>query len=227
MRFFIILLIGLFFIGCISDSQQEGLDHVGAFYNATTSYSKSFKTSTGEGSKNIFSIKVSNSQMIDSLNEVVTSPNIALMLFDNFTEKEKKAYTYVDVELIKNNSDTISMQYSPKALALALDQLSIYNDFSDKLVSKDYKGIVNMIEPKYVIKDLDSLIENYINILTNKHGKITSYMRTGFGVVNLKNGEKLLRYIGYLKFGDGYYRSYFINVPTQVDNDYIQGYDLK
>ncbi len=224
MKKFILLTIIMLCVNCVSESQQNGLDKVALLYNATTSYTKGFKTLNGK-KNTYFTIKVSNSKMIDSLNSVTTCPNIALMLFDAFTNKEKKAYTYIHVDL-KSKKDTTSFKYEPKMLETGLEQVKLFTQFSNNLLNQNYKGMVNQIDPKFIVDDLEILLKNYFDILITKHGAIKKYTRTGFGSVNLKNGKKLYRFSGYLNFNDGYNRFYFVNVPTQINNKKIQGYDF-
>lgn len=221
----ILILIIVFLTSCISDTQQQGLNEVSALYHAKTSYSKGFNKSAGQKTIKHFNIDVSDSEMIDSLNAVTTCPNIALIVYKNFTEKEKKTYTHIHVEL-ETKKDTVAFNYEPKVLENGLQQVSMFTEFSENLLAKNYNGMIKQINTELIIKDLEIKLKNYFDILIKQHGDIKKYIRTGFGSVNLKNGEKLFRFSGYLTFNDGYNRFYFVNVSMDTKNKKIQGYDF-
>lgn len=225
MKPYLLLLITILLTSCISDTQQTGLDEISKHYNAKTSYSKGYNKTAGEETIKSFKIKISNSKMLDSLNPITTCPNIALMLYSKLTLEEQSAYTHIQVAL-KNKEGDFSFNYEPKTLDIGLDQVDIFTAFSDNLMTQNYKGMATQVDPKLMIKDLDKKIKNYFDILITEHGKIKKYTRIGFGSVNPKNGEKLFRFIGYLTFNDDYNRGYFVDVPMQIENNYIQGYDF-
>ena len=227
MKSLFILLIAIFLVGCVSENQQKGLDDIAYHYDAETSYTKSYKNSAGSKKTTTFNVNVSNSKMLDTLRADITTSNIALMMFDSFTEDEKKDYTYLNVTLIKKAKDTVSYNFFPEVLNVGLDQVSIFIDFSEKLLAKDYKGIFNNIDPTIIESDTFSLFTNYLDQLTNDYGDITAYKRYGFGILKQKTGEELLGYSGILTFNNGFTKTYYIITSKQKDNNYVLGYNLE
>ena len=227
MKSIIFLLIAIFMVGCASESQQKGLDEIAAYYDANTSFSKNYSNSVGTKKITTFNIKITDSKMLDSLRADITCSNIALMLFDSFTEEEKKDYNYINVELIKKGNDTLSYSYNPEILNIGIDQVSIFTDFSEKLLAKDYKGVFNNIEPSLIQSNSLLQFTNYQTQFVNEHGNITAYKRYGFGVIKKEDGTQVLSFSGFLTFNDGFVKPYYMTVSKQIDNNYVLGYSFE
>ncbi len=221
----IIIIVSIsFLISCVSESQQNGLDNIAKHYNATTAFSKGFYTKKNK-TINYFTITVSNSKMIDTLRADVTLSNIAMMLLDSFTDEEQEKYDFIKVTYISKAGDTLNYKYPPKILKQGLDQVTIFTDFSDKVVIGNYIDAALMLDPKFQKKNTAVQFKNYMNMLTKKHGKITGYKRLGFGALSEK-GMDLFQFDGFLTFADSYKRPYVITLTKDVKNNYVMGYNF-
>lgn len=213
-------------LGCASESQQKGLDQIGEQYKTKASFSKGFQTNAGK-SFSRFNVKVSGSPMLDTLRHEVTASNIALMLYDSFTDDEKDDYDYIHVELKKDSlQDSFEATFDPKLLSDGLNQVAIFTNFSDNLLHGNYEAIAANVDPKFQSSQLANNLKSFMNNLHATHGNLVSYKRIGFGIVTSANNKKLFHYSGHLHFSDGYIRPYFVRTSKNIDEDYISGYHL-
>ncbi|KQC30881.1 hypothetical protein [Flagellimonas eckloniae] len=226
MKTHITLILTLAMISCASENQQKGLDLIAKHYHTETSFSKGFKTNAGKTTSR-FNIKVSNSPMLDTLRQDITASNIALMLYESFTEDEKDDYDFINVELQKDSlEESHKALYDIQQLSRALDQAAIFTNFSENLLQKNYNGIVQNIADRYQNPKLAGNLEAFMNGLYKAHGNLIEYKRIGFGIYTKPNNEKLFHYSGHLKFADGYIRPFILTTSMNVSNDYIEGYKL-
>lgn len=220
------IVIALMVISCASENQQKGLDLIAKHYHTETSFSKGFETNAGKSSSR-FNIKVSNSPMLDTLRQDITASNIALMLYESFTEDERDDYDFINVELMQDSlQDPVKALYDIKELSSALDQVAIFTNFSENLLQKNYNSIAQNIADRYQNPKLAGNLEVFMNGLHKAHGNLIEYKRIGFGIYTKPNNEKLFHYSGHLKFVDGYIRPYMLTTSMKVNNDYIEGYKL-
>jgi len=226
MKTFLTIFALSFLFACATETQQKGLDEIANHYKASTSFSKGFQTINNKTVSN-FKVQLSDSEMLDSLKPGVTLSNVALILFKNFTVEERKKYDYFYIEHIKKNSDTINYTFTPNSLYAGLIQSKFFTDFSNKLLTKEYKRAAKMLDPIYYQEESESNFANYITNLTNKHGEIMKYKRTGFGVIEPNKGRLMYTFNGFLTFADGYQRNYFITTSQQTENQYLLGYNLE
>ena len=224
MRRIILCITILIGYGCASETQRKGLDIIADHYEATTAFSKGFNTNAGK-TTTMFTIKVSNSKMIDTLRPDITASNIALMLYETFTEEERESYNEIQVALVKDSlKEAETSRYDPSVLADALDQSAIFRSFSDNLINKDLGSIAENMAPQYKTDKLLPNLTNYMTALVNTHGKLEGYKRTGFGILSLPDNRKLFFYSGYLIFEDGVYRGYNVQTSQNMDNNYLMGF---
>ena len=225
MRKLVFMATALLVVSCASKSEKKALDIVGDHYGAKTSFSKGFNKQSGEETQKTFTIKVSDSKLIDSLNADLTCANIALMMYENFTPDEKDNYTQVQVELDQNGKKT-DLVFKPEVLIQGEDQVAIFTDFSEKIVNEDYDGIVEVVEPKYMVENLALRLKKFVDDIVKDHGKIVSFKRLGYGLMTYDDGSEKLRFNGQFEFEDGYHRAYFLLTSKDLTNDKIQGYSL-
>ncbi len=203
------------------------MDRIAEHYGAKTAFSKGFQTNNGV-TRNDFTITVSDSKMLDSLRQDITGPNIALMMYGSLEPDERIKYDIIRVEFaMPSAQEPKTYGYEREMLEPALDQSSIYHNFSDNLLNGDYKGISDAVVPKFRTPGLRDNLSKFIENLEKLHGKLKGYKRTGFGFYNLSDGRKLYHFTGYLNFADGHGQEYYVTVSTDTDDDYIQGFDLE
>nr|WP_292966275.1 hypothetical protein [Muricauda sp. UBA7809] len=210
----------------ITESQQRGLDAVAELYGTKTSFTKGFKVSNGRKAI-IFTVKVGPSQMLDSLAWPTVSSNIALMVYENFSFEDRKTYTTIAVEkLVDNKVKEKPLYFGLNSLANAMDQARIFTDFSEHLIRGEYVAIVENVNPKYKNAQTLPNLTGYMEKLIREHGKIMGYKRTEYGILTLKNGDKLYKYIGYLKFADQSVQRYSVTTSMDITNNVFEGFKL-
>ncbi|WP_157972858.1 hypothetical protein [Aureibaculum luteum] len=211
---------------CASENQQKGLDKVVSHFGGNASFSKSFNSTIGQETIKSFDIKISNSFMLDTLRQDLSTAKIAMLLYDSFSQEEKDDYNQINVELENSSSNKSSIfKYNSKTLINLLDQNEIFIEFSENLKKENYQLISENVKPKYRTETLADGLKQFMKNLTDQHGRLVSYKATEVGVFTAKQ-EQQYKYKGFLTFEDDYYRNYFITTSKEVDIDYIAGYQL-
>ncbi|UJH66115.1 hypothetical protein [Allomuricauda sp. SCSIO 65647] len=211
-------------VACASETQKTGLEMIADHYGAKTSFAKGFNTNAGVTRTN-FTVKVSDSKMIDTLRSDLTSSNIALMLYESFDEDERVAFDDIFVEIRR---DTVSKadksSYDPERLKVGLDQAAIFTNFSDNFLGQKFGAISDNMAPEYQNAELASNLSNYWKGLIAQHGRILGYKRIGFGVYTTPKNEKLFYYSGILNFRDGSQRGYSVQTSQNIDDNHLMGF---
>jgi len=217
----------LLVISCASKTEKKALDVIADHYGAKTSYSKGFNKNAGEATVKSFSIKVSDSKMIDSLDANIVCANIALMLYENFTPEEKGEYTQIQVDLTQTGKEEANRVFEPSLLDIGVEKSQMFQAFSDNIKNGDYDAVVEMVDPKYMVENLALRLKKYVDQLKDEHGEIVGYKRLGFGEMIYQDGKSPnYDFSGQFEFEDGYRRSYFVLVPETKGDDLVQGYSM-
>ena len=82
------------------------------------------------------------------------------------------------------------------------------------------------MNPKYKNAQTLPNLTGYMEKLIREHGKIMGYKRTEYGILTLKNGDKLYKYIGYLKFADQSVQRYSVTTSMDITNNVFEGFKL-
>lgn len=212
-------------MSCVSENEQKGLDYIGALYGGETSYSKSFKSESGEESTRTFNVKIKASERIDTLEPTVTTSNIALLMYESFTEEEKEDYTHIDIELINKKNDTAGYYYPVNVLKSLSDKSKSYKIFSQSLVDKDYDKIDEIRNPDEIKQTASAGLEAYIDALEKKHGDLIGY--EPFGIAEGKDDKGIIyQFQGYLLFENGQYQPYLVVLDAAEGEERLIGFRI-
>tara|TARA_Y100001933_G_scaffold264414_1_gene329923 strand:+ start:11515 stop:12180 length:666 start_codon:yes stop_codon:yes gene_type:complete len=220
-------MLSMLFFSCASENQQKGLGLVSDLYGAKTSYTKGFKINNGKKAT-IFTVKVGQSKALDTLPWPTASSNIALMIYENFSDEERENFTNIAVEKDEKEEDRRETQYFELGrLADAMEQANVFKKFSDYLMKENYEAIVDDVDSRYKNAQTLPNLKAYMNGLIAKHGKITGYNRMEYGILTPNSGgDKLFKYLGYLKFSDQSIWPYSVTASMDLSNKDILGYRL-
>lgn len=225
MKKILLLLICIIVFSCASETEQKSLDTVAELYDATVNYSKDFNSAAGQKTQRTFNVKVSNSKLIDSLQPGVTTANIAMLIYEGFTEEEQSKYDYIDVELISTKQDTAGITYNTKLVEKISKKSKNYKLFSKSLIEKDFAAIDNIKSEKDFPKPIAAGLRQLIDELENEKGKLIRYQPFGIGETKNQAGEVAFQYQGFLFFENGK-TSYFVYIEDVPDNDKIVGFRI-
>lgn len=212
-------------LSCVSENEQKGLDYIGSLYDAKTSYSKSIDSELGSETLKKFNVKVSESSRIDSLQPTVTTANIAWLMYESFTEDEKKSYTHVDVELISTKNDTASYYYPLELLETLSKKSSTFKAFSQSLVDGDYIKIEALKNNAALPDPLVITLQNKITQMEKQLGKLISYEPFGIGEGKDELGT-IYQFQGYLVFEQGAYEPYLVVINAAEGKDKLIGFKI-
>lgn len=222
MKQIITMLGALLLLSCASETEKKVLDEIAEVYNADVSYSKSFVSNTNE-KRTTFNVVVENSEMIDTLAPSVTTSNTALLVYDALTEDEKENYTDIEVFLVNKNKDTASYYYKMDVLAPISHKAKVFNDFSQRIVDKNYDQMDTLKSNADIPKSIAVNIKNGIAGKEKQHGSIKGYYPFGIAEETDEIGT-IYQYQSYLLFADGYKLNYLIVVDVAKGKDKIIGY---
>ena len=226
-NYLITLLSAIILISCVSENEQKGLDEIADIYHAKVTFSKGFHTKTNQKTIKHFNINVSDCKMMDTMNFRHASANMARIAYHNFTEKEKKKYDKVIVQLIKDK-DSAKYSFNRDLLSLVDKKANTVIAFSESLLQHDFPKLDKLIDKEYIkTSNFGLKMKKYISILENERGKITSYQLYKIGTTSAKNiNLKMIRYVGEFQFSKGKKAAYFVNINTTEGKDKVVGYKL-
>lgn len=218
-------LLAICFIACVSENEQKGLDYIADLYDAETSYSKSFNNSVGTKAMKKFNVKVSGSARIDTLEPTVTTANIAMLMFESFTEKEKGNYTHIDVELINSKNDTAAYYYPVDILEELSTKSNSYKQFSQSLVDNKFEVLDEIKDATHIPNKTEDGLKSKIRAMEQRWGKLRSYEPFGIAEATDDMGT-IYQFQGYLIFGNGVRKPYFTVAEAQTDNHKLIGFRI-
>lgn len=228
MKSTICALITLVMLSCASENEQSGLDKIAEHYDAKVSFTKSLNKNIDEEGKSAFNIIVESSRMLDTLNDGVSTTNIAAMFYGSLTPKEQQECDEVTVELINSlTKESSKYVFDGHVMDACWDQSKIYHSFSQALLTKDYDDIANAMLKKYYKPTMAEDLSSYMKSLTEIHGKLVDYKGTGIGIIKSEENTRHYQYSGFLTFRNGYKWPYVVNTSIKKDNDEITGFNLQ
>lgn len=221
----IIALLALVAVGCVSENEQQGLDKIADLYQAKTSYSKSFDSNAGIKTMSKFNVKVSESERIDTLQPTVSTANIAMLMYESFTDSEKGDYTHIDVELISRKNDTAAYFYPIDVLKDLSTKSNSYKVFSESLVDGKFATVDEITDPKEIPNSIADGLKAKIKQMESRFGKLHGYESFGIAEISDEDG-KAYQYQGYLVFGNGVRKPYFTVADAAKENDKLIGFRI-
>ncbi|PKA83515.1 hypothetical protein ATE92_1670 [Ulvibacter sp. MAR_2010_11] len=218
------IIIALLFLSCASETEQKSMDTVAELYGAKTSYSKGISTAVGQETIKKFTIKVSDSKMLDTIAPAASSGNIALMVYEGLTPKEKETYSGIDVELVHTTKDTAAFYY-PKAVLQNVSKKSAnFKIFSESILDNKYDRLETIKNVNDILDPIRNLVKIVIDQLELKLGDLESYKP--FGIAEERDDiGSMYQYQGYFIFEKGAI-PYIINIDVSEGKDEIIGYRI-
>ncbi len=204
--YIIVMLLSLFLLSCASDNEKKALDEVAKIYNATTSYSKNFRSSAGHKTIKEFNINVSNSSLLDTLPKGPAASNIAIVTYNNWNDDEKKDYTAINVALISEKKDTTKFKYDVSVLREVAPKAKVFNEFSKDIIAKKYKALDKYKDNKFIPQSLTDFMQKNIATREKTYGALVDFKPTlilegkkkniiqPVGVLIFKNGKRVRFY---------------------------------
>jgi len=221
----IIALIALLAVGCASENEKQGLDKIADLYQAKTSYSKSFNSSAGIKSMSKFNVKVSESIRIDTLEPTVSTANIAMLMYESFTDSEKGDYTHIDVELVNSKNDTAAYYYPVDVLKDLSTKSNSYKVFSESLVNGNFDAVDAISDKKEIPNSMAEGLKAKIKQMESRFGNLHDY--EPFGIAELSDEQgKAYQFQGYLVFGNGVRKPYFTVADAAAENNKLIGFRI-
>ncbi len=223
--YILITFLTLLLVGCVSENEQKGLDQIAALYDAQTSYSKSFNSEMGSKTMKKFNVKISESKRIDTLEPTVTTANIAMLMYESFTQKEKSDYTHIDVELINSKNDTASYYYPVAVLEKISAKSKSFHAFSQSLVDHNFKEVDVIKDHVEIPSSVASGLKTKISTMENKLGKLKSFESFGVAEATDEKGT-IFQFQGYLVFDDDVRKPYFTVTDATIGKDKLIGFRI-
>ena len=208
---------------CASESEQKSLDRIAEIYDAKTSYSKGFNSSAGKETIRNFTAKVSESDLIDSLNPNVTSANIALQVYLGFEEDEKDKYNNIFVEMVNKKGDTADYTYPVPAIKKVAVKSPVFEKFSESVMNGDGAKIDEIRDTESIPEPIGERLMITITKYKGKYGSIIGY--DPFGVAELSDDKgAAYQFQSYLVFSSGKKIPYIVNLNTSPENQKVYGF---
>ena len=210
-------------VACASDTEQKSLDRIAEIYDGKTSYSKGFNSSAGKETIRSFTAKISESDLIDSLNPNVTSANIALLVYEGFEEDEKGKYKQINVEMINKEGDTADYSYPIPILSQLSVKSKVFVTFSEGLLNNNAAAIDEIRNEKTINRPIGERVMNALSDYKQKHGTLISYEPFGIAETSDDAGAAY-QFQSYLVFSSGKKLPYLIVVDTSPEINKLDGF---
>lgn len=215
----------LLLISCASDTEQKGLDRIADIYDAKATYTKGFNSSVGEETVRRFTVKVSESRMIDSLNPNVTSANIAVIIFQGMSEEERDQYNNIDVEMVNKDNDTASYTYPNDVLKKLVAKAANFERFSKAMVDGD-GGTIDLIRnTEFISEPIGNKVINALGKHKEAHGILMDYAPFGVAEISDESGAAY-QFQSNLIFNDGFKLPYIVVIDTRPGNNKVAGFRI-
>lgn len=224
-----VLAVSLLILSCVSENQQKALDEIALVYDAKTSYSKGVSKSVGDKTVSYFRVLVSESDIIDSMRPEIAAGNIALMVYANFNDEEKKKITHVEVDIIPKSDpkNNVMRSFLVEELEVPYLQSRIFDNFSKVIINNDFVAMAAMIDPQYRHPEDADNISAYIHQHIAVNGPIKEYRRLGYGLQIFEDKTQNFQYNGHFVFENDEKLNYAVETYDKANNDYIYRFEIK
>ena len=223
MRKLLLIIATIGIVGCASESEQKSLDRIAEIYDAKTSYSKGFSSSAGKETIRNFTAKVSESNLIDSLNPNVTSSNIALLVYQGFEEDEKDKYNNIFVQMVNKEGDTADYTYPVPAIKKVAAKSPVFEAFSESVMNGDAGKIDEIRDTESIPEPIGERLMITITKYKGKYGSIIGY--EPFGIAELSDAKgSAYQFQSYMVFSSGKKIPYIVNLDTSTEIDKVYGF---
>lgn len=223
MKKLVLIIATAFLLGCASETEKNSLDRIADIYDAKTSYSKGFSSSAGTETVRNFTAKISESDLIDSLNPNVTSANIALLVYQGFEDDEKGKYNFINVEMLNKKGDTADYTYPLDVLKKLNRKSEVYTTFSQSLMDSDAATIDNIRNENSIAPPIGERIIITMGEYKEKYGSLIAYQPFGVAEVSDAQGAAY-QFQSYLVFSSGKKIPYLVVVDTAPDLNKLEGF---
>ena len=223
MKKLIIVFTTVLLVACASETEQKSLDRIAEIYDAKTSYSKGFSSAVGTETVRSFTAKISESDLIDSLNPNVTSANIALLVYEGFEEDEKEKYKQINVEMVNKKGDTADYSYPIPVLSKLSSKSKIFVIFSESLMNSNAEGIDEIRNEETIDKPVGERVMNAMSEYKQKYGALIAYEPFGIAEVSDEAGAAY-QFQSNLVFSSGRKLPYLIVVDTSPEKNKLDGF---
>ena len=213
-----IIIFLLLLMSCASENEKKALDEIANIYSAKTSYSKNFNSSMGKTIEE-FNVKVSNSEMLDTLPKGPAASNIAVETYNNLNKEEKEKYSAINVALISKDNDTTKFSYPISILKDVAPKSIVFNDFSNDIVNHRFSALDKYKDKEYIPKSVSGFMEKNIIDRENAFGTLKQYKP----VLIIEDDNNILKFVGLLIFKNGKSMVYYTVFDKTKDKNKIKG----
>ncbi len=224
----LIFTVALLLVSCASKNQKAVLDEVARVYNAKTGFSKGFNKTAGKASITYFKIKLSESDIIESMETNHAAANIAVMLYNNFTDEERKEYTHIEVAITRKDSSdktTKGRIFTIAELKAPGQQAKLFDSFAVAVVNQNYNLAANLIDSQYRKPTTTEEMKSYLSKKIEKQGKIKEFKRTGFALRTVDENKHFV-FSGFFIFEDNKELPCYVETYNDPELKYLYNFHI-
>ena len=224
MKYLLLFFASLLLFSCASDTEQKSLDAIAAIYEGKTSFSKGFNSNTEDKTIRNFKIIVQESALIDSVPPNNTSANIALMVYDGFSNSEKEKYDVIKVELLNLEKDTAFYNFTMPVLKGLSKKSETFKKVSESIVDGDFETIDELKYERAIPEPIGLKMKENFKNKEEKYGALLRY--EPIGILRDKNGPgAIYRFNGQFIF-EKEKAPYLVVVEVDEANDKFIGFNV-
>ncbi len=163
---------------CASETETKAVQEIANFYGGRVSYSKGVATSTSEGSKLYFELKLSDSPYINSVEAEEPGSFSAFAVYRNLSEEEKEKYTHIKTSIEQQAGDskkTTEFEYTVQKLKTVEAKLSKIKLLQETLKHRHYGQLTELMDSSAFSNFDMKAFYAQLDTIANACGEINEY----------------------------------------------------
>lgn len=205
--------------GKITDNESKAINAVIAFYNCKCNYAVK-NSNAGSTVKKYFVVQVSDSRMLDTMQQLVelSAANIAIIFYSTLHEERKK-YDEIRTVITDQFGKRMERSYPVPVLDMVLKKMMIVNKILGVLKEKNYAGLLPLLNDKNgAIEYKKEMLVNQLKEADPSIGNVKDFVPYGFVFFKTDKDISVLHIAG-LMIRDKQNNEFSVDIDPKSDKE--------
>ncbi len=181
----------------ITANEDNGVKEILNFYGGYCEYSIGKSSSTEEGNKTFFELKLSKSDVIEKYaNKVELPASNTAFLFAKHLKKEQENYDEIRVVILLNNEKEYTFKYEMEQLKTVEDRVPVMEQVIENIKNKTFLEIGNYLNNESIYKYNKTELLTNLEKVNGKFGEVQNFYTYGFKFHTFEDGMEILHISG-------------------------------
>jgi hypothetical protein len=207
-----------------SPSEEETKKEISSLYLAQATFEDIENATLGDiENLHVKNVHVSQSPVLDTLNNNFSLNNIAVITYENLSKEESETYDYIGVDISQKNGEKNPYSFDMDTLEKIEASKKTALTFAESILDASYKNLESILETGQDPVTAAKAIQDYFIGTTNTAGDITSYYFYGIGEGEYES-ETYYTHLGTFVYKNGVTQNFHVNV---FEGDVVtKGYNI-